>query len=827
MSTARPPKGARHRSPQGAPGWGYVVDALIEAAWVVDAVGLRIVAVNQAGADLVGLQRADLIGKPAVELTASPEDLFFWEDVAAGLSDNIRSETLVRSADGIPVPVERSVRRIWLAVDAPGYLVALRDLRPQRATQEQLERLLAELRATLESTADGILAVDLQGRVRNYNRRFAEMWELPEHLMVRRDDTALFDYLASRIEDRGAYQERLEFLARLPLLEATDSLLLRSGRTFERVSLPQYSRGQPSGRVFAFRDISQKIDSETRLRLAAKVFESSLDAVFITDADYLLLAANPACERLTALVQSALVGTTAADIFQDRHDPGLFDRVRHHLLTDGFWEGEVERRNDAGQVRDVQVSWVLSRDETGTAVHSICFFRDVTEKHAAQQRIETLAYRDVLTGLPNRLLLAQRVDFALRMAERNGGQFAVLFLDLDRFKNINDSMGHPFGDRVLIEVAERIKMCLRDVDTLCRLGGDEFVVFLQQADVHGAETGAQRILHALTRSFLVDEMNFSVGCSIGVALYPDDGKTLDELIQFADTAMYRVKEHGRGNFRFYQPQMNVDVLSRMKMDHAMRLAMQQNRFRLYYQPQIALESGALMAAEALARWTDPELGEVSPAVFIPLAEETGFIIILGNWVLHEAVRQARVWQQAGQPVTVSINVSALQFQQTDFVEMVQRAVCDAGLRPDLLELELTESILLKDAEEALARLHALAALGVALSIDDFGTGYSSLAYLKRFPIAKLKIDRSFVTGLPDDESDRAIVSATIGMARALRLQVVAEGVENEGQRQYLLGLHCASYQGYLCAPALPPEAFERLVGERSRSAPQGWQADGA
>ena len=801
----------------GLTGWASLVEALLEAAWVVDAVGLRIVAVNQAGADLVGLQREDLIGRPAVELAATPEDMFFWEDVAAGLGNHIRSETLVRGGDGVPVPVERSVRRVWLHTDAPGYLVALRDLRPQREAQEQLETLLAELRATLESTADGILAIDLQGHVRNYNRRFADMWELPEALLLHRDDAALFEHLAGRVDGTTAYRERLDFLAQFPLLEATDALLLRSGRTFERVSLPQYSRGQPSGRVFAFRDITQQIDAEARLRLAAKVFESSLDAVFITGADYRLLAANPACERLTGLVQSRLVGTSAAEIFHDPHDLGLFARVRQHLQADGYWEGEVERRNDTAQTRAVQVSWVLSRDEAGVAVHSICFFRDLTEKHAAQQRIETLAYRDVLTGLPNRLLLSQRVDFALRMAERNGGQFAVLFLDLDRFKNINDSMGHAFGDRVLIEVAERIKICLRDVDTLCRLGGDEFVVFLQEADAHGAEIGAQRILQALARPFQIEEMSFSVGCSIGVALYPEDGKTLDDLVQFADTAMYRVKEHGRGNFRFYQPQMNVDVLSRMKMDHSMRQAMQQGRFRLFYQPQIALDSGALVATEALARWSDPDFGEVSPTVFIPLAEETGFIITIGNWVLQEAVRQARAWQLAGRPVTVSINVSALQFQQADFVAMVERALRDSGLRPDLLELELTESILLKDAQDALARLHQLAALGVALSIDDFGTGYSSLAYLKRFPIAKLKIDRSFVTGLPHDEGDRAIVSATIGMARALKLDVVAEGVENEAQRQYLLGLQCASYQGYLCSPALPPDVFERQMLARPQA----------
>ena len=422
----------------------------------------------------------------------------------------------------------------------------------------------------------------------------------------------------------------------------------------------------------------------------------------------------------------------------------------------------------------------------------------------------------MLTGLPNRLMLAQRVEFALRIAERNKGQFAVFFLDLDRFKNINDSLGHAFGDRVLIEVAERIKTCLREVDTLCRLGGDEFVIFLQEADAHGAEVGAQRILQAVSRPFQIDAMNFSVGCSIGVALYPGDGRTLDELIQYADTAMYRVKERGRGSFRFYQPQMNVDVLSRMKLDHAMRQAMQQQLFRLHYQPQVDLASGALVGCEALVRWHDAELGEIGPAQFIAIAEETGFIITIGNWVLQEAVRQAALWQEAGTPLVVSINVSALQFQQANFVQVVAAALATAQLQPALLELELTESILLQDAEDALARLHELAAIGVSMSIDDFGTGYSSLAYLKRFPISKLKIDRSFVTGLPEDEGDRAIVSAIVGMARALKLDVVAEGVEHEAQRQYLLSLNCASYQGYLCSAALPAADFEVLMAQLPR-----------
>ena len=794
-----------------------LIDGLLEAVWLVDPVTLRILCVNQAACDLLGLVQADLVGKPAIELTVTPEDQFFWEDIAAGLTHGIHSETLLRGADGMAVPVERRVSRVWPQVDCAVYVVGIRDLRQQRRTEDELELLVAELRATLESTADGILVSDMNGRIRNYNRHFSELWDVPEDLLLTRNDQALYAHLASCVRDGNAYERRLQEINSHPLLETSDVLVLTSGRMLERVSGPQYSRGQPTGRVFSFRDITQRIDTESRLRLAAKVFESSLDAIFITGADFSILAVNPVCESLTQGAQAQLLGATPTSLFHDPHDPEFMARVAKTLGHEGFWQGpaSLKRANFADCA--VQLSWVLLRDEQGAFSHTIGFFKDLTAELANQKRIEQLAYSDALTGLPNRLLLSQRAEFVLRMAERSGGKFGVFFIDLDRFKNINDSMGHLFGDRVLIDVADRIKSCLRDVDTLCRLGGDEFVIFLNDVDSHGAEALAQRILETIARPFLGDDISFSVGCSIGIALYPEDGRSLDELIKCADTAMYLVKERGRGSFRFYQPQMNVNLLSRIKMDHAMRQALEKGLFRLHYQPQISLATGGLLGAEALIRWSDAALGNVSPALFIPLAEESGFIITLGNWVLAEAVRQATVWQNTGTPVVVSINVSALQFQQSDFVEMVATALAEAGLAPHLLELELTESILVKDANEALGRLHALAALGVVMSIDDFGTGYSSLAYLKKFPISKLKIDRSFVMGLPDDESDRAIVSATIGMARGLKLKVVAEGVETMAQRDYLAELRCEAFQGFLCSPGLPAPEFESLMA----SLPQG------
>ena len=799
--------------------WQSLIEGLLEAVWLVDPVSLRILALNRAAGEMIGVPCAELVGRPVVELTVTPEDRFFWEDAAAGVAEDILSETLMRSADGEAIAVTRRVSRVWPDAGRSLFLVGLRDLRRQRRTEDELERLVSELRATLQSTADGILVCDLQGNIRSYNRHFAALWQVPEDLLLRRDDAALFAHMAGCVHDARSYAERLSEIGAAPLLQATDIVLLGSGCLLERVSVPQYSRGQPTGRVYSFRDISLRVDAERRLALASRVFESSLDAIFITDAAFRILAVNPVCERLTDMLQADLVDTPAETFFEHEQDGGFFARIAQALQRDGVWQGEAWRALAGQPARAVQISWVVQRDADAGVTHTVCYFKDLTDRLAAQQRIEQLAYTDALTGLPNRLMLQQRAELAFSVADRSQSRLAIFFLDLDRFKNINDSMGHAFGDQVLVHVAGRLKLCLREVDTLCRLGGDEFVILLLEADVLGAEVVARRLLESLSLPFQVNGTGFSVGCSIGVALYPDDGKTLDELVQGADAAMYRVKERGRGSFHFYQPQLNADLMQRMKMDHAMRQAMEQDRFELHYQPQISLATGQLVGTEALIRWFDAELGQVSPALFIPMAEETGFIINIGNWVLEQAVQQAAAWQRAGIAVPVSVNVSALQFQQIDFVERVRSSLERAGLAAALLELELTESILLHDANEALARLHALAAIGVALSIDDFGTGYSSLGYLKKFPISKLKIDRSFVTGLPTDESDRAIVSATIGMARALKLVVVAEGVETSAQRDYLASIHCESFQGYLCSPGLPAPEFEQLMARLAQSAP--------
>ena len=679
--------------------WGGLIEAMLDAVWLVDACALRIVGANRAAGELTGTTPAALVGREVLDLAATPEDLCFWGEVAQGRVDRIESDTLVAALDGTTRAVTRRVSRVTGVDGAPMFVVVMHDRSEQLRVERELEGAAADLRATLESTQDGILVTDLAGRIRNFNQRFASLWQIPADLLGRRDDAAVFDWMRRSVADPAAYLRRLAAIDDATMLRATDVLRLHSGIALERVTMPQCMHGRPIGRIHSFRDITEKLE--------------------------------------------------------------------------------------------------------------------------ANQRIETLSHTDALTGLPNRRLLADRIEVALAQAKRDGMPFALLFLNLDRFNHINETLGRIFGDRVLLDVADRIKGCVREIDTVARLGGDEFVVLANQADARGAEATAWRVMEAMKRPFTQGGMSFTVTASVGIALHPVDGASMDELMRRSDAAMREVKNAGRAAFRFHHTRPDGDdgqSRSRMRIDHAMRLALAQDRFRLHYQPQVDLTSGAVVGAEALIRWRDPELGEIAPGEFIPVAEDSGFIVEIGDWVLKRAVAQAAAWAEAGLRIPVAVNVSALQFQQPGFVDGVAEVLRAAGLAPQWLELELTESILIQDAQEAMLRLRALAQLGVQLAIDDFGTGYSSLAYLKRVPVGRLKIDRSFVSGLPGEESDVAIVQAIIRMGHALRLQIVAEGVETEAQRQFLQAAGCELFQGYLYAPALDAAAFEARVGRAGAAA---------
>ncbi|MBD9407066.1 EAL domain-containing protein [Acidovorax sp. ACV02] len=792
-------------------GW---LDGLQEAVWLLDETNQHILQANAGAERLTGLSAADMQGRSVLDLASTPQELAFWSEPADVIAQGVPAHTSLLRADGSLVPVQRCVRRVpWGASGTSVLLLTMLDRSRQETTERELETLLSELRATLDSAADGMLVCGLDRGVRAFNQRLAQLWNLPRQLLVERDDAAVYAFMADQVADARLYAERLAAIDREPTQESTDIVELRNGVVLEMRTVPQFSQGRAVGRVYSFRDITRQTEVQASLRLAARVFESSLDAIFIADSQHRIMRMNPGCERLVGPTAKGFEGCVAASLFGGGSDASFMEQVLQGWAQDGFWEGELWLPRDNGAYCAVQLSWVALRDDEGRLVQSIGFMRDLTLQHAAQKRIEELAYSDALTGLPNRLLLSQRVDTAIQGARQSDTGFAILFLDMDRFKIINDSLGHPFGDRVLQLVAERLQTCLRQTDMLCRLGGDEFVIYLHGGDASVAESVARRILDDMLKPFMLDSMGFSIQCSIGIALYPQDGATLDDLIKQSDTAMYRVKERGRGSYGFYQPQMNANLLARMQMEHAMRQALGLQRMAVHYQPQVNMATGRITGAEALLRWTDAEFGAVSPAVFIPLAEESGYIVTLGAWVMEQAVREAALWMHSGTPIMISVNVSALEFRQPDFVDRITRLLAVHQLPPTLLELELTETILLQDAQEMEQRLRVLADLGIGLAIDDFGTGYSSLAYLKKLPIHKLKIDQSFVRGLPDDDGDRAIVSAIISMGRAMHIEVVAEGVETETQQAVLQQMQCEHYQGFLCAPGLPADQFRAMLSQ--------------
>jgi len=495
-----------------------------------------------------------------------------------------------------------------------------------------------------------------------------------------------------------------------------------------------------------------------------------------------------------------------------RHGPDFFAAMRQSLRDTGRWQGEIWDRRKSGEVYPKWLGISAVHDAAGQLTHYLAIFSDITERKAAEERIAFLAYHDPLTGLPNRLLLRDRFEQALAFASRSGTWVAVLVLDLDRFKTVNDTLGHVVGDRVLQAVVERLHGCVRGAETVSRQGGDEFTLLL--TDIHSAEAVAdvaRKILGRLAAPVFTDGHELLTTASIGISLYPNDGDDFDTLLKKADTAMYDAKEAGRNGFRFFTERMNARVGERLKLQTCLARALAAHEFQLHYQPLVTLAGERVIGAEALLRWNSGELGFLPPDRFIPVAEETGLIISIGEWVLREACREAAGWRQDGLELFVAVNLSPIQFRRGDLLASVRRALDVSGLPPHCLELEITESILIQDVDKVLEIVGQLKALGVRLSVDDFGTGYSSLAYLKRFAVDKLKIDRSFVQDIASDPDDAAIVRAVIQMARSLKLVTVAEGVETLAQLEFLRQEGGDIAQGYYFSRPIPGPAFRQYA----------------
>lgn len=605
--------------------------------------------------------------------------------------------------------------------------------------------------------------------------------------------------------------------------------------TKERESVEVTVRASASGRVFpvdcsislasevggkdlaviSLHDISDRRQAEQRLRLSDKVFEYSAEAIMVTDPAGLILNVNPAFTWLTGYRPDEVIGQTPRILASGRHDRAFYEALWAALLREGSWSGEIwDRRKDGS----LYPKWIIINAirEEGRTTHYVALFYDISERKENEERINFLAHHDHLTGLPNRLMFRERMQQALVRATRSGARVALIFLDLDRFKNINDSLGHHVGDRLLIEVAHRLLGSVRLSDTVARLGGDEFVIVVENiADQNDAAQVAIKVHSTLGKPFLIEDRTLHAPPSMGISLFPDDGLDVETLMKQADTAMYQVKAAGRNNWMFYTSHMNEEVQERIALEGDLRLALERGEFFLHYQPQWDVETNHLFGWEALLRWQHPERGLVSPERFIPIAEETGLILSIGDWVLATALAELRRWDDAGLArCSMSVNLSGRQFRQQMLGERIEALLETVGLTPDRLELEITESVLMEDADAASTILGRLKQHGVRIAIDDFGTGYSSLAYLKSFPINKLKIDRSFVRDIASDPNDAAIVSAIISMARSMGLRTIAEGVESDEQKDFLLSRGCTEIQGYLLGKPMPAAEAMQVLESR-------------
>jgi len=559
-------------------------------------------------------------------------------------------------------------------------------------------------------------------------------------------------------------------------------------------------------------------ESEERFRTMA---EHSTDWIWSIDTQGRHVYSNQRGLEILGYTQDAILALDPATLVHPDDLPLFHEAFSSAMSAQQGWQNVVLRwRHRNGSYRILESSASALFNEAGKLIGFQGVDRDITERKQAEERIEFMAHHDALTGLPNRVLLRDRFDHAMAIAERTRSRVALLFLDLDNFKRVNDTLGHAAGDQLLLEVVTRLTQCTRESDTISRQGGDEFILLLNDVpDLETVERIADEILVSISDPMEVNGLVLNTSCSLGVAIYPEDGSDFDGLLQKADTAMYNAKDAGRNVYRFFDSQMNQQAHEHLLLQNRLHQALFQNEFCLHYQPQMEIDSGRVVGVEALLRWHNPELGEVVPARFIPVAEDSGLIVPIGAWVLEEACRQAQAWRQTGWPeLAISVNLSALQFRRAGLIETVENALERSGLPPYLLELELTESILLQDVENNLDTVRKLKALGVRLSIDDFGTGYSSLSYLKRFAVDRLKIDRAFVRDINTDPDDAAIVNAVIQLARGLRLGIIAEGVETQAQLGFLREQGCPEVQGFLFSRPLAPVALEVFLRQQTASA---------
>ncbi len=794
-----------------------LIETLPDLVWLKDRDGVYL-RCNHRFEQFFGASEAEILGKTDYDFVDKELADFFRENdhcaIAAGEA-RINEETITFASDGHSEVLEVIKTPMYSAAgELIGVLGVGRDVTERKRIEAELQEGIEVYQAAINTPALGFWSVDGRGRLLEVNDAY-----------VQQSGYSRDELLGMTIPDLEAKESAEETQAHIQEIMAKGFSRFRSyhrrrdGSQWPVEVITSFSSIQ-GGRFFAFlEDLTESIKKEQQLELAANVFETMNQAVVVTDAHNRIVSINPATSEITGYSFEELLGENPRIFASGRHDPEFYEDMWRNLEDTGHWDGEIWDRRKDGSVYPKWLTINAIHNSKGEVVQYVSVFSDITERKRTEELIWRQANYDSLTGLANRTLFKSRLQQEMERHSRDEGKIAVIYLDLDGFKDVNDSLGHAAGDRLLVEVAHRLEERSRKSDLVARLGGDEFTLML--VDIHQPEqvgAMAEEILEALKQTIRIMERELRIGASLGIAIYPDDGTSVDEITKHADVAMYQAKATGKNHFQFFQPQMNAMAQHRLTMIHDLHTAVETQDFSLYFQPKLCLEDNRVLGMEALLRWTRADGRMVSPAEFIPCAEETGLIIPIGGWILAEACHMTAVWNRRYDTrLKVAVNLSARQFRSSGLVEEVLGALQRSGLPAELLELEITESTLMEEVEQAIGVMKRLREAGISIAIDDFGTGYSSLSYLKRFPISTLKVDRSFVHELREGSEDEAIIKATIDLARSLNLEVVAEGIESEGQLQLLQRLSCYSGQGYHIGRPMDGETFEQFLQGRHGS----------
>jgi diguanylate cyclase (GGDEF)-like protein/PAS domain S-box-containing protein len=811
---------ARRRAEETLVLFRAAMETAADAIFLTDFQTLGYIDVNETACRMLGYTREALLALTVPDVNADVSEAEVrrrFEATRARGAEGIseREDRFLRRKDGSVFPIE--VYRRWFRVGDRELIVSVaRDISERKRTEEALLRF----RTAIDMARDAILLIDRETmRYIDVNQTACQLFGYRREEMLQLGPSDLNPGLPP-----GELEQRLDeaiALAGQPTRPESDGRFnrRRDGSVFPvevyRVAIRVGSRDI----IVAFtRDITERLQGEEALRLRDRAIEASTNAIIITSrllSDNPIVYVNPAFESITGYSAAESVGRNCRFLQGAQRDQPALNDLRAALRENRDAQVILQNYRKDGGLFWSQLTVSPVRDAGGRVTHHIGIAQDITESVQYREQLEHQANHDTLTGLPNRNLMRDRLAQGIAYAQRHGCVLATVFIDLDNFKLINDTLGHRAGDALLQEAALRLRQCVREDDTVARLGGDEFVVLLNdQPSKESVTQAVHRLVKVLSRPISVEGHEITSTCSIGISLFPSDGGDGETLLKHADAAMYRAKAAGRNTFQFFSVEMNEELSQRLAMEASLRRALARDEFRVHFQTRIGLESGRVEGVEALIRWQSQEFGLVSPARFIPVAEDTGLIVPIGDWVLRAACRQMREWHERGLPkIPVSVNISPRQFKRRELVSEIAEALAQSGLEPRFLEIEVTESLVMENAEQFVTTLHALKKLGIEISVDDFGTGYSSLNYLKRFPVDRLKVDQSFVRDIGADPGDAAIVQAIVQLGHSLGLQVTAEGVESEVQLEFLRGCGCDQVQGYLFSKPLPADQVAALLGE--------------